>query len=198
MSTSDITPPAPDDTPHAATCPSCGATLAAGAILCVHCGYHLKLNRHLATVVERSSLPSVDPNPYASPAALASDEPSSRPRQAPTDLTEHGAKQAKAIVDEADMVYWIIVVAVCCCSLLWPIILPWYGYRLWCWHRLNQRFSELRYPNSLSPHGTLAGAFQDAKLRLIVGVVVGAAMWLLLALAVLIDLSRLVGNLGPR
>jgi hypothetical protein len=150
-------------------------------------------------LVERSSLPPVDPNPFASPAAIGVDDQQQKSRETPVfDLTERGAKQAKAIVDEADMVYWTIVVAICCCSLLWPLLLPWYGYRLWCWHRLNQQFSELCNPNSFSPHGALAGSFQDAWLKLIVGVVVGALMWLLLAMAFLIDLSRLIVIEGPR
>ena len=33
----------------AAMCPSCGKEMEAGAVLCVHCGYHLKLQRRIET-----------------------------------------------------------------------------------------------------------------------------------------------------
>lgn len=34
------------------SCPSCGAALAAGAVLCVNCGYNLKTGQTLSVVVE--------------------------------------------------------------------------------------------------------------------------------------------------
>lgn len=37
--------PAPDEN----ACPECGTTLADGAVLCVACGYHLKLGKKIST-----------------------------------------------------------------------------------------------------------------------------------------------------
>lgn len=33
--------------PKSPTCPSCGADLPSGAVLCVQCGYHLQLKKHM-------------------------------------------------------------------------------------------------------------------------------------------------------
>ena len=169
--------------PH---CPACGASLAADAVLCVACGYHLKLEHHLATVVDRVPPRPDDSNPFASPAAIDG-ESADAPRGAPyeADLTEAGARRAGAIVSEADMVYWTIGLATICfpiCGILWPFLLPWYAWRLWSWRSLNARFNELRNPNGFSPHGQLAGSFQDCLPRLWVGIVAGAIFWMLFAL----------------
>lgn len=39
--------PAPEVPAQQASCPSCSAELPAGAVLCVQCGYHLVLKKHL-------------------------------------------------------------------------------------------------------------------------------------------------------
>lgn len=165
MSTSN--PPSPsDDTRSPAQCPSCAAPLPPAAVLCVACGYHLNLQRHLATAVEKETPRQIDPNPFA-PSAVVEPTIEPRPREPHiADLTEAGARRAKAIVDEADMVYYTIPFAWCCCQWVLPLMLPWYGWRLWSWHALNTQFYELRHPYGFSPHGELAGAFQDCKIKL--------------------------------
>ncbi len=50
-------------------CPGCHTELAANAVLCVTCGYHLKEGRRLETEVAPEAGPEPpDPNPYRSPA----------------------------------------------------------------------------------------------------------------------------------
>ena len=180
-------------------CPLCRAALAAEAVLCVACGYHLGLQRHLATLVNtaaesepgvRGKQRAIDPNPFASPQEPAAVDPSARRGEHESDLTDWGARRAKAIVDEADMVYPVIIFA-CCCGPLWLLMLPWYGWRLWLWHQLNEQFSELRHPYGFSPHGELAASFQDSRLKLWIGLAAGAIYWgiVLLYLAIL-SLSR--------
>jgi len=39
--------PVPELPPQKPSCPACNAELPAGAILCVQCGYHLVLKKHL-------------------------------------------------------------------------------------------------------------------------------------------------------
>ncbi|WP_425614747.1 hypothetical protein NA78x_004622 [Anatilimnocola sp. NA78] len=147
-------------------CPACGTALLPAAILCVNCGYHLKLGRHLATSVERAPEPALDKNPYASPAGVEATDDA--PRDPQFDLTEAGARQAAAIVAESKSIFYALG-AGCC---FWPIfllVIPWYGYRLYCWSQLNSRFAELRYPNGFSSHAELAVSFQKAKRWLYVG-----------------------------
>jgi hypothetical protein len=99
------------------------------------------------------------------------------------DLTDRGAARAKAVASDAGYVWAAVLVPFCCPVVglpLFILMLPWYSYRLYCWYQLNDEFSELRYPNSLSPHGLLAANFQSAKWRLIVGVVFGVIYWAVL------------------
>lgn len=166
----------------AVICPACNAPLSPQAVLCIACGYHLKLKTHLATHVE--SEPSAAPapisgNPYAVTVVdLARDRP---PRQTPEfDLTERGAKSAKGLVADASMVYGVIALASCVCAPAWLVMLPWYAYRIYQWHLLNATYSELRHPNSFSAHGALAEEFQSARGKLYVGVVAGTVLWIAL------------------
>lgn len=156
-------------------CPSCSSTLAPGAVLCIGCGYHLRLGRHLATAVDREEVPPIDLNPYASPSVL-------QPIQQPadpfvSDLTPSGARRAEAVVAEAANAYAVAAASMFCAPLA-VFLFPWYSFRLWSWYRLNTQFSELRNPNSFSPHARLATAFQDAKIKLWVGWSAGLLCWL--------------------
>lgn len=170
-----------------ANCPACGALVAPNAVLCVACGYHLKSGHHLATVVEHEYDPAPDENPYASPMA-ANNEPSLPAGERPEfDLTERGARRARAIVADANSVLLAIFLISCCCAPGWLIMLPWYAYRFIGWHQLNSQFEELRHPNSFSPNGQLAVGFQDAKLKLLIGVIVGSFFWLIALIGLLMQ-----------
>jgi hypothetical protein len=185
-------PPQPAaDQPQA--CPSCNAPLASNAVLCVACGYHLKLERHLATAVEKVMQRPIDPNPYAPSESTHPQSEPTHPREPHlADLTEAGARKAKAILEEADSVYWTIVFAWCCCAPAWIVMLPWYSWRLWSWYQLNAQFYELRHPYGFSPHGELAGAFQDCRFKLWVGVIAGGIFWALALLYTSIDAARIL------
>jgi DNA-directed RNA polymerase subunit RPC12/RpoP len=80
-----LPPPAPPPTPApevkpspGAACPSCGAPLAANAVLCVNCGYNLKTGKTLsAVVVERDEEdePGDAPPAKAAPAVKQAKKP---------------------------------------------------------------------------------------------------------------------------
>jgi uncharacterized Zn finger protein (UPF0148 family) len=167
---------------NANVCPSCGAVMASGAVLCIACGYHLQLQRFLATSSEREQRHAPSDNPCAPPASDESDEqPRDRPGLA-FDLTEPAARRAEAVASAASSVAIVIAFVLCVCGPAWAFMLPWYGYRLLCWYRLNGEFAELRHPNSLSPHGELAVRFQDAWIRLVCAIAFGSVFWLIVAI----------------
>jgi len=177
-----------DDSSATTCCPACGAALPPAAVLCVGCGFHLQHGRHLATVVDRGALSApktaTDGNPYASPADLDRDTFSHAHESYKTDLTEAGASQAKAIVGDANMLVWAVLMSLFCPVVgvfVWILMLPWYAYRTWQWCQLDRACTELHEPNSFSPHGALAGAFQDCKPRLWAGMAIGFVFWAILA-----------------
>ena len=188
-------------------CPQCQAPLTENAVLCVGCGYHLRQEGFLSTVVERPSPfaenlpasftpPSNQPlgiNPYASPAIL-NERPGSLLSSGDmfvADLTPQAAKQARAIVDDAGRVYWVIFLSLCICRIAWLLMFPWYGYRLYSWYELNRTYSELRNPTPRhSAHYSLALDFQAAKGKIWAGFIIGAiALALFLGLMLLASLS---------
>lgn len=157
-----------------------------GAVLCIACGYHAKLGGQMATVLEEDAPRPIDPNPYASP-SIPADASAVQPSGSGlyNDLTERGAKQAAAVVRDAESVGVVLLITLCCCSAVSPLILPWYGYRLHSWYALNSQFNELRFPNSFSNHGALAARFQDAAIRLWCGTVFGAVLFVLLIVSII-------------
>jgi hypothetical protein len=147
-------------------CPSCGSFLASHAVLCVGCGFHLAKGVHLATVAEEAgrrassspSVPTCDSNPYASPM-----EADNGLMPLESELTPEAVKTAEAIVAEARQTAIVVALCLFTCNLAPLFVLPWYAWRLRQWHALNNRFQELREPNSFSPHAELAVNFQDAR-----------------------------------
>ena len=63
-------------------CPSCGASLPEGAVLCVQCGFHLQEGKRLTT---ESATPEIAPAAEP-PAAAAAGNPYQSPAAAPTGL----------------------------------------------------------------------------------------------------------------
>jgi hypothetical protein len=174
------------------TCPECGASLATNAILCVACGYHLKLGHRLQTqiVAQTTTEPETteaDPNPYAPPRAMQSNS-----ARLCLELTEADADWARVIVSDAEYMPWLLVACLCCCAIPVPFMLPYYAYRLSNWTKLDAKFAELHSPNSFSPHGQLASDFQDARIRLILGVIFGAVYYIVALVIALINLLELV------
>jgi hypothetical protein len=187
-----------EPTADAIRCPACGNALGPAAVLCVGCGYHLKLGYHLSTAVESPRhapallIPSElipnelipSDNPYAAPIS-SEGQRESGPREHPEfDLTESGAKWAQGVVSDAKSLVWLIFVSFWC-GLLGVLMFPWFAFRIACWHRLNARFSELRNPNAFSTHGVLAADFQEAVPRLWIGAAFGLVYWALIAAYIL-------------
>ncbi len=178
------------------TCPECDASLASNAILCVQCGYHLQLQRHLRTQIELEAesdlqTPAPEPqsgetelNPYAPPLSAQSNDP-----QRNLDLNEADANWARVLVSDAELMPWLLVTSLCCCAIPMPFMLPYYAYRLANWTKLDSMFADLHSPNSFSPHGRLATEFQDARIRLILGTGFGAFFY---AVAFVIGLIKLL------
>lgn len=176
---------------HKHSCPSCQAVLAPGTVLCVACGYHLKLGVQLATSVEREEqsrpTPVAEPpdaNPYASPSLPAEQARHYSPGVV-SDLTADGARRAEALVKDADTVWIVLLLAFTCCAPAGALALPWYAYRWYCWETLNSSFAELRSPHSLSPYGSFTGKFPAARVKLIAGVLLGVLWWCLAGLSML-------------
>lgn len=173
-------------------CPSCRETLADNAVLCIACGYHLGLGKCLATEVEPIAEAHIDSNPYAAPAMAAVPLRNAPGQLSEFDLTESGARQAKAVVDDAGGVYLVILLSFCVCGIAWFVMLPWYAYRLWMWHSLYATFAELRRPSSLSPHAAITTKFPDAKLRLWLGIGFGAVYWVLIAISWVLRMTPVI------
>lgn len=160
------------------SCPGCGAALAPNVVLCVACGYHLKLERFLATAANSSpiatapntSLPpaATNSNPYAPPGRADSRKSGQQAEQSnvPSGVWE----EVEAIVADAKNVVPLIIVGFFCVCV-WLLSVPYYCYRCHRWNELYARYPELRTPNSFSEHGELVANFQDApsKLRLGIG-----------------------------
>lgn len=163
---------------HASNCPACGNEIPSDAILCIECGFHIRLGRRLGTVVEKTESPPTATdysNPYATP-----NIPDSTPLDKPAlDLSDRGAHLAAIIVNSSDWVYMTIGLSCFCCVPVWGVMFPWFAFRLTGWYRLHHEFAELRHPNSLSPHSLIAVRFQDAKNRLILGTIIGFVFWLM-------------------
>jgi hypothetical protein len=169
-------------------CPHCSSPLPANAVLCVQCGFHLPSGTILATQFDRPAetppAPIVDPNPYAAPAIEAAPPRPGLGGKAVFDLTEHAARRAKGVVQDADNVYIIVLLATAClCGVLWLVMFPWYSLRLIQWYSLNSQYEELRHPNAFSPYAEITARFPDAKFKLWVGTVVGGVLLALLGLA---------------
>jgi hypothetical protein len=171
-------------------CPVCQAALPPQAVLCIACGYHLKLKTVLATHVDRAPATTVDPNPYAPPDIEAAAPAPRMGQPAVLDLDAAGAKRAEALVQEGSSVFVAIALASCVCSPAWVVMFPWYLYRLYGWYALNAEFVELRHPNSLSKYADVTTRFPGVRVRLIIGVVIGAFFWMLLGLSLLANLAR--------
>lgn len=173
--------------PKFSACPSCGTVLKDGAVLCVACGYHLKLGRKLETE-HGASLPKPSSNPYAAPSIEATEADPPKKGLPKFDLTERAVKEVEGLVSDAKFVWVAALTTFCCCQLVGPLMFPWYGFRLWRWKKLREQFEELRNPNSFSPHGKLAGDFEEAWLWLVIGMGIGIFYTVLAFIAVIMYL----------
>lgn len=182
---------AQQDSSSELSCPSCGKLLAPNAVLCVDCGYHLQQGVHLgvsnSTGVEQPDR-SDDGNPYQPPSDLVSALELDADLQ---ELTPAAIRKAEAIAADGESVY-LVLVGILCCGVLPAIAAPWYAYRLYSWYGMFRRYRDLRYPNSLSPNGALAVRFNDARIRLWIGLTPGLILWAILALVTIVDFVRVL------
>lgn len=169
-------------------CPSCAAVLSPGAILCVSCGYHLKLGTKLQTT-HGELPPPMSHNPYASPPEAPSQIREMKKGLPEFDLTEGVIKEAENIVSDANYVWVAALLALCFCQPIGPFLLPLYAYRLYQWKQLRNTFEELRYPNAFSPNGKLAGEFDEAVVWLKIGLWIGVGFTAIWALSGLLYLT---------
>ena len=105
---------------------------------------------------------------------------------------ECGASLARNAILCAEYVPWLVVASLCCCALPMPLLLPYYGYRLANWSKLDAKYAELHSPNSFSPHGQLAVEFQDARFLLMYGIVFGAIFYVVAFVVGVLKLIELV------
>ena len=142
------------------SCPECGADVPGGAVICVNCGYHLVEGRYLTTTVDRSS--------DAKPAADLSESKSTLPKST--------IRKAEAIIRDAELVWVALLMSFCTCGIGSIIMLPWYLWRFASWNMINGSHEELR--SSLSADGELAVRFQRAWGKLVLGICIGALLWI--------------------
>ncbi len=114
-------------------------------------------------------------NPYESPRVIeAQGEFQDKPG-----LTNEAVARATVIVKESKSVIWVVLLSFVFCPLSTFIILPWFYYRYRCWCALHEEYQELRHPNFGSPNHQLVAGFLAARGKLLAGMVVGAAVWVL-------------------
>jgi len=87
-----------------------------------------------------------------------------------------------AIIKDANQFWIAILLCFVCTGVGMLIIGPWYLVRLFQWHRLAASDPNLLQANM--PPGSLAQQFQVARVKLWIGLVVGAFFMLLLAVAI--------------
>lgn len=162
--------------PTSLNCPACGAVLDSNSSRCRECGYDANQTHINGKELEFSIQ---DTNPYSPPRLL--DAETARPTV--FDLTEEGARSARKLVATAD--YFVPLIVVCwCCLPVGIVVLPWYVLCLVRWHQLNRTYSELRIPDRLSPHATLAVDFQNARRVFWNGLGIVSLIWLAIIIGV--------------
>ena len=93
-------------------------------------------------------------------------------------------KQFNAIIKDANQ-FWIAILLCMLCSGIGSLLIGvWYLARLLQWNSMNKAYPLLMVENP--PPGSMAAKFQSAKVKLIVGLIVGVVMlFLVLAYIVL-------------
>jgi len=123
------------------------------------------------------------PNPYAAPASpeLGNLDPDSIVLE-PKDL-----KKAEAVVKDAGQ-FWLAILLCTLCSVIGGLIIPiWYTVRLLQWNRLAKKYPALVADGA--PQGSFRSKFKSSRWKLIVGMVVGAAILALVVTNLLIFIS---------
>ncbi len=121
-------------------------------------------------------------NDYSNPYAVS--DTATSPRQVedalPIDIKDF--KKVKAIIKDADQ-FWVAILLCFICTALGLIISgPWYFVRLLQWNSMARRYSFLT--DVEAPTGSLTKKFQNAKIKLWIGMCFGAVVFVLLLIAI--------------
>ncbi len=130
-----------------------------------------------------------DPNPYASPtSAFAPDAGFTIP------LDPADQRKIDAIIKDAGQ-FWLAIILCILCSAIGALIIPiWYLVRLLQWNSFSKKYPALLTPGAQP--GSLPAKFQAAQWKLIVGLVVGALVFLFL-IAYVVLLIVVGVNMNP-
>ncbi|QEG39438.1 hypothetical protein [Roseimaritima ulvae] len=142
-------------------CPVCEAALAADAVLCIECGYHLERGQRVrAETSATRRREALDANPYA---PIADVEPIDDRKQ--YRLDDQSAQRAKAIADDAFAFSTTLLLVLLFMCPFWVLAVPYAAVRFAMWCHMRRRYPELRQPNSLSPYADIAVRFDEARNR---------------------------------
>ena len=124
-----------------------------------------------------------EPNPYAAPASsdVANFDPGAI-IQDPRDL-----KKAQAVVKDAGQ-FWIAIILCLLCSVVGALLIPiWYTVRLSQWKSLSKTYPALVAP--VVPENSFQAQFKSSHWKLVVGIVVGLAIFALVLFNVLVAIQ---------
>lgn len=162
----------------AANCPVCDADLAANAVLCIQCGYHLERRQQVR--VETSATRrgnALDANPYAP--TVDSESIDDRTQYL---LDDESVRRAGAIADSAFAYSTTVILVLMFMCPFWVFAWPYAIVRFGCWCYMRRKYRELRHLNSLSPHADVAIRFDEARNRYLFAIgfplLVAAIVWL--------------------
>ena len=118
-----------------------------------------------------------EPNPYAAPVA-----PGGHQEEVKYTLTPKDRAKADAVCKDAGQ-FWLAIIMCIACSAIASFIIPiWFSIRLLQWTSLSNKYPELRQPGFRA--GTFGARFQSAQWKLIVGLVVGAVVFVIVVLSI--------------
>jgi hypothetical protein len=185
-------------------CPHCSRPVPKLAVLCIHCGYHLKFKRCITTQsdstvfeaepIESRSLafvrdptpiqpvaaePSGDSNPYAAPTTQP-DQSVVGPDLPLTKRAEKIAQHMRLETSTSNLV--ALGLLTFCCAILALVAIPAFLFRIGQWHYLNSKYTVLRQPNSLTASGRVAFDFQEARIRLYLALLISVGAPLIASL----------------
>ena len=92
-------------------------------------------------------------------------------------------KKVDAIIKDAGQFWLAILMCIFCSGLGMVIIGPWYAVRLLQWNAMSNRFPQLMVPGPR--RGSLQQKLQSAKTKLIIGMSVGAMVFVVFGLLLL-------------
>ncbi len=117
------------------------------------------------------TMSGADSNPYK-PTLIGAE----KPEREPLGLPEERQQQLEAVIKEAGQVWLVVMLSFCCGPLSILLVAPWYGIRLQQWIGLATDFPEL---NDATNRHWQAVQFRSAKIKLLVGLVVGFTAFLM-------------------